>query len=362
MLKKPVPLDSLPIGEPIAQNIFDAHDRLLLRQGSILTPEFIKRLESNNIDSVFIAIQIANNQNSNKSGHQNKPKPVSQPVSANYYTFYNELLYEQDRIELRGHYKKPIQKEFLTKVNAFIELLTSNPERSLQFFLDIKKSQNEYKYNQYHVNTGILAILISKWLDFDSNLTKEIAITSMLHDIGETRIPPKILKKPSKLTKSERDIIETHPTIGLQILNKTDWINNRELYGVLTHHERLNGQGYPHKLLGSKITIHARVTAVASIFNVATTDRPYARAKNILEILLEIRNRSYGELDSKVARILYNNITDFLHRNKKVILLSNGDKGYLKEGNKQDLKLLINGEKGIYDLDDATCPKVVNIS
>lgn len=247
-------------------------------------------------------------------------------------------------------------------VNGFIELLTLDPERSLQFFLDIKKSQGEYKYNQHHVNTGILAILISKWLDLDSNLMKEIAITSMLHDIGETRIPPKILKKPGKLTSSEREVIETHPIIGLQILNKTDWINNRELYGVLTHHERLNGQGYPYKLLGSKITIHARVTAVASIFNIATTNRPYANAKNILEILLEIRNRSYGELDSKVARILYDNITDFLHRNKKTILLSNGDKGYLKKGHKQELKLLINGEKKIYDLDDANCPKIVSIS
>ena len=123
----------------------------------------------------------------------------------------------------------------------------------------------------------------------------------MLHDIGETRIPSTILRKTGKLTKEEREMIQTHPTIGMQILNKTDWINNRELYGVLTHHERLNGQGYPYKLLGSKITIHARVTAVASIFNVATTDRPYARAKNLLEILMEIRNRSYGELDSKVA-------------------------------------------------------------
>ncbi|NLB89366.1 MAG: HD domain-containing protein [Syntrophomonadaceae bacterium] len=362
MLKKSVLLKTLPIGEPIAQNIFDEHDRLLLRQGSILTPEFIQRLESNNIDSVYIVMDIATNQESRPNKDENKSKPIFKSVPANFYTFYNELLYEQDRIELRGYYKKPIQKEFLNQVNAFIELLTRDPDTSLQFFLDIKKSQNKYKYNEHHINTGIMAILISKWLNFDSNLTKEIAITSMLHDIGETRIPSKILKKPGTLTKDEREIIETHPTIGVQILNKTDWINNRELYGVLTHHERLNGQGYPYKLLGSKITIHARVTAVASILNVATTDRPYARAKNILEVLLEIRNRSYGELDSKVARVLYENIIDFLHRNRKTILLNNGDKGHLLKGHKQELKLIINGERGVYDLDDVKSPRVVNIS
>lgn len=356
MLKKAVPLSSLPIGEPIAQNIFDERDRLLLRQGSILSPEFIQRLESNNIESVFIAIEINNLQD-------DRPKPkISKPIPTNFHTLYHELLYEQDRIELRGNYKKPIQKEFLTKINGFIELLSIDLEKSLDFFMDIKFSHTEYRYNKHHINTGILAILIANWLDFDENLIKEIAITAMLHDIGETRISPKILKKPGKLTESELNIVKTHPTIGLEILSKTDWINNKELYGVLTHHERLNGTGYPYKLLGSKITIHARITAVASIFNTATTDRPYSKAKNILQILLELRNRSYGELDSKITRIIYDKLSYYLQNNKKTILLNNGDKGHLKRINMQETKLVINGERGIYDLDDVNCPRVVSIS
>ncbi len=356
MLKKAVPLSSLPIGKPIAQNIFDERDRLLLREGSILSAEFIQRLKSNDIDSVFIAMEV------NTKPEEDKPKPIAKPTLTNYHTLYNELLYEQNRIELRGYYKKPIQKEFLTKVNGLIALLKIDLDSSLNFFMDIKSSPTEYQYNKHHTNTGILAVLISSWLDLDNNLIKEATIASMLHDIGETRISPKILKKPGKLTESELNIVKTHPVIGVEILSKTDWINNKELYGVLTHHERLNGTGYPYKLLGSKIIIHARIAAVASIFNAATTNRPYTKAKNILEVMLELRNRSYGELDSKVTRILYNKLADYIEKNNKTILLNNGDKGHLKRLNKQETRLFIYGENDVYNLDDANCPKIISIS
>ncbi|HZK43396.1 MAG TPA: HD domain-containing phosphohydrolase [Syntrophomonadaceae bacterium] len=356
MLKKAVPLSSLPIGEPIAQSIFDGRDRLLLKQGSILTQSFIARLESNDIDSVFIAVEI-------KETPKNKAKSIkSKFIPPNFHTLYDELLYEQDRIELRGNYIKPIQTELLTEINGLIELIKIDPEMSLDFFMKMKSSQTDYQYDTHHVNSAILAILIGIWLDLDSRLLKEITVTAMLHDIGETRIPPDILKKPGKLNDSELNIVKTHPTLGTQILSKTDWINNRELYGVLTHHERLNGQGYPYNLLGSKITIHSRVTAVASIFNTATTDRPYSRAKNIIDILLELRNRSFGELDSKVTRVLYDKILEYLQKNEKIILLNNGDKGHLKRINIKGPKLLITGENGVYDLDDINAPKIISIS
>lgn len=305
MLKKSIPLNSLSTGEPLAQDIYDEQNRLLLRAGTALSKDYISSLQSKGIEKIFISItpKISNHSEPPK---EEKPKT---PSFIDIRKYYDDLLQEQRRVKLRGYNIKKIHKEFGVKTQEFTNLLLLSTEASLAFYLQTKNAQIEYNYEEHHVNTGILAVLISNWLGLNRHTTYEIMNVAMLHDIGETRIPSEILQKPSSLDRSEREIVHTHPTIGLEILNKTDWLNSRELYGVVTHHERLNGQGYPNGLLGSQITIHSRVTAVSSIFNAATTDRSYAIAKSPSKVLSELRDRSFGELDSKVTRVLHEQLS-----------------------------------------------------
>ncbi len=301
-MKKSIPLRSLSIGEPLAQDIYDEQNRLLLKAGTHLSDQYIASLQSKGIETVLVAITPKISSPKEASGELLEKKTL--PVMDLREPYY-DLLREQARVKLRGYNIKRIHKEFNLKTRGFTDLLLKDPEASLKFYLQIKQSQIEYNYEEHHVNTGILAALISNWLGLDKHIIYEIMNVSMLHDIGGTRIPPDILQKPGSLDRNEREIVHTHPSVGFKILSKTDWLSSRELYGVLTHHERLNGHGYPNKLLGSQIIIHSRVTAVASIFNAATTDRPYANAKSPAKILLELRDRSFGELDSKVTRVLY---------------------------------------------------------
>ncbi|MDI9480482.1 MAG: HD domain-containing phosphohydrolase [Bacillota bacterium] len=312
-MKKSIPLISLSIGEPLAQDIFDEQNRLLLRAGTHLSDQYIKSLQSKGIETVFIAItpQIENPSTDEEKPPEKKP-PKKKLSSVDLRKPYYDLLYEQTRVKARGYYVKIIHQDFNLKAREFTDLLLNDPEASLNFYLQTKRSQTEYNYEEYHVNTGILAALISNWLNLNRHIIYEIVNVAMLHDIGETRISPDILQKPGRLDKNEMEIVRTHPNIGFEILSKTDWLSSRELLGVLTHHERLNGQGYPHKLLGSQIIIHSRVTAVASIYNTATTDRPYAKAKHPAKVLSELRDRSFGELDSKVTRVLYERISDLI--------------------------------------------------
>lgn len=302
-MKKSIPLGSLSIGEPLAQDIYDEQNRLLLKAGTHLSDQYITSLQAKGIETVLVAI-VPKISNSPKVEKTLKKKTV-----ADFRKPYDDLLYEQNRVKLRGYNIKKIHKEFNIKTREFADLILTDPEAALEFYLRIKRSQIEYNYEEHHVNTGILATLISNWLGLNKHIIYEIMNVAMLHDIGETRISPNILQKPGSLDRNEMATVQTHPSIGFKILCKTDWLSNRELLGVLAHHERLNGLGYPNKLLGSQIIIHSRVTAVASIFNAATTDRPYARAKSPAKVLSELRDRSFGELDSKVTRALYEKIS-----------------------------------------------------
>lgn len=357
-MKKAISLHSLPIGEPIAQDIYDQQSRLLLKQGTILSESFTERLKKNDINTVFITMK-EETKPSPKEIKEN-PKPLKN-VFKLHREIYRKLEFEQERIKLRGYYIKPIQKEFSLITKEFTDLILKDIGVSLDFYFQVKNSQPDYNYAHHHINTAILAVLISSWLNLNKNTINEIANVAMLHDIGETRIPIKILSKPSSLTGKEMEIVKTHPLLGLQILHKTDWINNRELYGVLTHHERLNGQGYPNGILGSKIPIHSRVVSVSSIFNSATTNRVYAKGKSYLKLLLELRDRSYGELDSKITQIIYKKLSDYFQDKQKIVLLNNGDKGHLIR-DKHTSSLLVIGEEKTYNLDDASCPQILKIS
>jgi len=352
-VKEAIKLDTLPVDKPVAQNIYDNQNRLLLKQGAILTGSLIDRLKSTNIESVYVE-------------KDESPEFALEPHSAislappsELQALYRELYKEQIKIGLRGTYRKPVQKELPDKVKALINAIDDDLELALHFYMGIKKSQSQYRFEHHHINTCILTILLGFWLGLDVLLLKELGVVAMLHDIGELQLSS-VINKPGRLTVAERERVKLHPTIGVEILNKTPWINSRELYGVYTHHERLNGYGYPKGILGDLIPIHARIVSVASIFNATTSNRSHQRAKNIVDTILELRNRSYGELDSRVTRTLFNHVADYLQRNKSSVILSNGDKGYLQRLSMDASKLVVIGQE-IYDLDDYKCPKVVSV-
>ena len=107
---------------------------------------------------------------------------------------------------------------------------------------------------------------------------------SPMHDIGKIGIPDSILLKPGKLTGEEFAIMQTHTTIGAEILSGF----SKGLLGMartiaLTHHEKWNGQGYPEGLKGEEIPLVGRITAIADVFDALTSDRPYKKAWTVAD-------------------------------------------------------------------------------
>ncbi len=113
-------------------------------------------------------------------------------------------------------------------------------------------------------------------------------LSALLHDIGKISIPDRILLKEGRLTEEEFRIMQTHPEKGVEILKHVRDLAD-VLPGVLHHHERWDGRGYPFRLSGEKIPLQARVIALADTYDALTTDRPYRkglppdRALKILE-------------------------------------------------------------------------------
>jgi len=119
-----------------------------------------------------------------------------------------------------------------------------------------------------------LALAIGRQLELDDAQLGQLYRGGLLHDIGKVAVPPEVLDKPGRLTPEEREIVERHPGVGFDILSPIPGFADI-LPIVRSHHERIDGTGYPDRLAGDAIPYLARVLAVADVYDALTSDRPY---------------------------------------------------------------------------------------
>ncbi len=123
-----------------------------------------------------------------------------------------------------------------------------------------------------------------------------IRYAGMLHDVGKLGVPTKVLQKNGPLTEEELAAIQLHPMRGLEILREIGFLDEA-LAGIMHHHERMDGRGYPLGLVGDEIPEFARVIAVADAFDSMTSNRSYRAARRIEEAVSELRRGAGTQFD-----------------------------------------------------------------
>ena len=124
-----------------------------------------------------------------------------------------------------------------------------------------------------------------------------------MHDVGKIGIDNDIINKPDKLTKEEFDEIKRHPSIGYNILYGISIMGDFAL-GAKTHHERIDGRGYPEGLSGDDIPLIGRIIAVADAYDAMTSSRSYRPLMPQSLVRQELVNGKGSQFDSKIADIM----------------------------------------------------------
>jgi len=130
-----------------------------------------------------------------------------------------------------------------------------------------------------------------------------LTIAARVHDIGLMSIPDLVLLKPSPLSDAETGLVRAHPVVGGYILN-TLALPEFVSQAVLSHHERLDGSGYPQQLDRAGIPFAARVIAVADVFEAMTADRPWRRAMPKSKAVGRLRAMAGHKLDAVIVEAL----------------------------------------------------------
>jgi HD-GYP domain-containing protein (c-di-GMP phosphodiesterase class II) len=129
-----------------------------------------------------------------------------------------------------------------------------------------------------------------------------IYLAGLLHDIGKIGISEAVLCKQGKLTDEEFECIRKHPSIGAGILREIKQMRDI-VPGVLCHHERLDGKGYPNGLVGEQVPLIGRIVGLADSFDAMTSKRTYRDARNIEQALAEVEKGLGTQFDEKIGRI-----------------------------------------------------------
>ncbi len=146
------------------------------------------------------------------------------------------------------------------------------------------------------------SLLMAERLDLDDEQKKVLQWSSILHDSGKIGIPESILHKPARLNEKEYQEIKRHPMKGHTILEPLEQLAD-SLPGMLHHHERYDGTGYPKGLKGKDIPLHARIIAVADTFDAITSDRAYRPSKSPAEALSIMEEIAGSQLDPDLVEV-----------------------------------------------------------
>ncbi len=130
----------------------------------------------------------------------------------------------------------------------------------------------------------------------------ELQMAGLYHDIGKITIPDRILDKPGKLTEDEWEIMRKHTVSGYQILRAADRYSNIAEY-AMSHHERIDGKGYPNGITGDKIPLFSRIIAVADAYEAMTADRPYRKALKKQEAVEELKRHAGTQFDADIVDV-----------------------------------------------------------
>jgi putative nucleotidyltransferase with HDIG domain len=149
---------------------------------------------------------------------------------------------------------------------------------------------------------AMLARHLAMAMDLDASVAERVYLSGLLHDVGKIGVPESVLTKPGALTAEEFEQIKMHPEIGARILRDIRPMQDL-VDGVLYHHERWDGRGYPHKLAGENIPLFGRILCLADSFDAMSSNRTYRDALPHAQVLAQIDECRGTQFDPTLAQV-----------------------------------------------------------
>ena len=246
-----ISLDSIKGNELLAKDIVSNSDILLMTAGSVVKLDYIGRLKDLGVKYIYVEDEIAKGVNLTSSMELHIKEQCQEAV--------RDIL-------LKYSYQEESDLQAIKKVaDDIIQEIISEPKIIYNLLSIRDKSESTYSHS---LNVCALSVILAFKMKLSKNKIRDIAIGALLHDIGFTYIALDFTNlNMDTCTSSERKEIMKHTIYGYSSVEKRSWLSQTSKDIIISHHERLNGSGYPFHMKEEKIKLGARIAAICDVFD-----------------------------------------------------------------------------------------------
>lgn len=304
MLTMEVLVEDLQEGDIIVEEIFTDYTNIsLFVEGTVVDTKVKDKLMRSNVEKIMIARQ--------KSKHENIKNLVEDKHRLKKAKFKDE--YREKVNDFKGVFQNVLngEKIELDKVANISEDIFGSVDSMYVAIESISELKGFDEYTYIHsINVALYSMLLAKWIGLEKDEIKDLVKAAILLDIGKAKIDPEILNKPGTLTYEEFLEIRNHTQYGYDMCEDMDDIDEKTKDVILSHHERIDGSGYPNGLEGDELSLFSKIVAVCDVYDAVTSDRVYKDKITPFKAYNEIIEHGYGKLDTELMLTFLNNIGD----------------------------------------------------
>lgn len=338
---KTVTVSELQEGMIVSRKIYTKMGILILDKGTKLTQDTIKQLRRiPDLYFVHIIIPKGSNIKLNNQISFNRETSISHKEEQKISN--EKILTATAMIEsslFSDGVNDRILKEHISKVSNFISDEFKYQSSVLENVIVGANPSEEI--SKHSLNVAALANMIGKWLDFKSSRLDSLTKAALLHDIGKIKL------KEKNPDIDEETLMKLHPHEGFKFVNSlhSNELNNELAQGILTHHEREDGSGYPMMIKSDKINQFGKIIAVADTFENLLSKEGYCPFEALYKLQLDY----FSKLDMSIVIIFIKKFSDFYVGSH--VILSTGEEAKIVQFNKYDIKKpLVLTDDGFIDL------------
>lgn len=310
--KKFLNINELTVGMITAKDI-KSEGKILLREGFPITEQVITKLKNSYF---YTEIEVYYECDDDLDDNYDKRIETITQVEKDFI----ELSFDVQHIFEDMDY---LQSSSIEEVRKFTARIQQELESTSSIIKNIvlygSGSDTTYRHC---VNVAALSTILGRWIGLNKQELNLLTYSAVLHDFGKIKISKDIIDKPGFLTPKEFNVIKNHPVIGYNYIKQIKFLDKSVSLGVLMHHEKCDGSGYPLGLKEAKIHHFAKIIAISDVFDAINSDRIYKKSKGPFEALQLIQRESLGKLDYEYCNIFLNHVVNYYMGES--VLLSNG--------------------------------------
>lgn len=295
---------NLEPGMVTASHLYNDDGQLMLAANCSLTGSLIRRLDSLGFHGIYV-------------------------LGSADDTDYRPLLDDRFRQDAIGTLKSLDVDQILYVANAITNQVLFSSDRL--YDMQTVCSYDSLTY-MHCVNVAVLSVMMGVAMGLDNKSLMELGQGALLHDIGKTKVDPKIIKGTHRLSDEEFVQVRMHPEFGYELLARNASVPESVRLAVLYHHEKEDGTGYPRRIKSDEIPLYAKIIHVADVYDALVSARSYKKRMNPADALENLMAGIYTDFDPACVDALRNSVALYPVGTK--VRLSNGVEAYVRENHK----------------------------